>query len=225
LHNRCNAHVGRVGKLLDQPVAHDEGSDSDDEAKDREDGMVLPRFRARVKATALEKCRARKSLSPKEQEALFNLLGHTVLEICRVVKGRISVNGQERGSADSEDSSKRKGRVARNSGVEISPEHLRYDDRRIGIIRFIAYVTDDVDRHNHTLVARVVLFPKEEVGQHGQVVIDATRARSHHSFFVRVKDLGRAVSFVPVIMQCDGKRVLDYHQKSKNISGCGSNMS
>ena len=121
------------------------------------------------------------------------------------------MNGQVRGSADQEDASKRKGKVSRGSGVHVSREHLPWQCadsiQRFGIIRFMAYVTDAGDRYNHILVARVALFGEEEVGPHGQVVIDPRRPR-RHPFFVRLKDLGNAQAFVPVRQRGDGKKEL-----------------
>ena len=83
----------------------------------------------------------------------------------------------------------------------------------------MAYVTHEGDDASHHFVARVALFREEEVGPQNQVVVDVTRLRTR-AFFVRVADLGRAKSFVPVMMRQpanfnDGNKTLLYSQKRK----------
>jgi hypothetical protein len=144
--------VSNVGDLLvNQEPSSDEDSDGDDSSRYAE-GVVAPLRSA---------CRTRRKLTPVEQESLFILLGYQVHRTCRDVKGVVTVDGQRRGSGDMEDVAV--GRVARYSGVTLPPEHLprKYTSRRFGVIRYMAYVSDQ-DVSDHSLVACVQVFRKRK---------------------------------------------------------------
>jgi hypothetical protein len=91
------------------------------------------------------------------------------------------------------------------SGVELSSDHVprQCNGSRIGIIRYVAYVSD-VDTLGRTLVARVQVFRElEEIGPHGQILVDPRRMM-RQVFFVRLQDVGCAVAFVPTRAKGDG---------------------
>jgi len=210
--------------LLPQQAA--KGSQEEEDQGD-EDAFGL-RFRRGVSAPPREKCRVRLDFRREARDALFRLLDFPVRRGGRQVKSHITVHGQKRTYFDAENTSKRSGKLARLSGVELSAQHSPAGcGRRIGVIRFVGYVTAKHHDTLHVLVASVLVFREEEVGPQGQIIIDP---RNPHAgqFFVRVEDLGDVVGFVPTHVDGDGESDLnvdsvDFWDRKQYVVGCYPN--
>jgi hypothetical protein len=205
---RSDIHFGR---LLGVEAEDSEDDQSDDVGDVRSQNLhVLAGVDPGVVAPSRASCRKRLKLSSDERESLFFLLGYSVKRFCRVVKSGVSVRGQPRSSVMKEDASSR--RIAFQSGVEVPPEHLPRgygDEKRFGRIRYVAYVTKDDADAQHVLVARLDLFRKRHtIGPHGQTIVNPGHLR-RRPFFVRLRDLGQCVAFVPTRQSGDGTKGVD----------------
>jgi hypothetical protein len=170
------------------------------------------RFRPGVVAPVRGDCRVRKRFDEQELRALYILLDYDVKSTGRKVKSNVEVNGEERTVSDSENASKRRGKTARRSGVELSAEHSPPGcERMFGVIRYFAYTTKKDGFPDHVLVARVDVLGEVERGRSpGEFLVDPRQCR-RNPFFVRACDLGRTVGFVPVHVEGDGNPNIHIH--------------